>query len=313
MYDRSTRWHDAPGAYPDPAVVQTDPRFADLILPFARIERIAGGCRWTEGPVWFGDQRCLVWSDIPNNRIMKWDEQSGEVSVWRRPSDNANGGTRDAAGRLVTCEHRTRRVTRTEYDGSITVLADAFEGRRLNSPNDVTVAPDGSLWFTDPTYGILGDYEGRRAEPEIATAVYRIDPDGGEPTRMVTGPVQPNGLCFSPDGATFYLVDTGVRPGLIYAYPYADGTLGEPRRFCVMEGGSSDGIACDAVGNVWAAAQGDDGYRGVHVFAPDGTDIGRLLLPEQCSNVEFGGLLRNRLFMTASQSVYSLYVNVSGA
>ncbi|MDA8439234.1 MAG: SMP-30/gluconolactonase/LRE family protein [Propionibacterium sp.] len=313
MYDRESRWPDAPQSYPDPAVVRTDPRFDELVLPFAVIERIAGGCRWAEGPVWFGDHRRLVWSDIPNNRMLSWDEQSGQVTVFRQPSNNANGGTRDWGGRLITCEHLTRRVVRTEYDGSITVLADRFEGQRLNSPNDVTVAPDGALWFTDPTYGIQGDYEGRRAEPENPTAVYRIDPDTLELTRRITGPEQPNGLCFSPDGTTLYVVDSGAHPGRILAYTHHDGALGTGREFATMHAGGGDGIACDARGNVWAAAQGADGYRGVHIFGHDGTEIGRVLLPEQCSNLEFGGAHGNRLFMTASQSVYSLYVNASGA
>ncbi len=193
------------------------------------------------------------------------------------------------------------------------MLADTYEGRPLNSPNDVTLAPDGALWFTDPTYGIQGDYEGRRAEPENPTAVYRIDPDSGELTRQLAGLEQPNGLCFSPDGATLYVVDSGVHPGRIHAYPMHDGVPGTGREFATMHAGGGDGIVCDNRGNLWAAAQGADGYRGVHVFAHDGTEIGRVLLPEQCSNLEFGGALGNRLFMTASRSVYSLFLNVSGA
>jgi gluconolactonase len=193
------RWPDAPGRYPDPAVRVLDPRFEPYRLHNAAVERIATGCRWAEGPVWFGDHRCLLWSDIPNDRMLRWDEASGGVTVFRSPSNNANGHTRDRQGRLVSCEHLTRRVTRTEHDGSVTVLADRFDGRPLNAPNDVVVASDGVVWFSDPGYGILSDYEGRQAALELPTAVYRLDPgSGGGPEPVIQDLERPNGLCFAP-------------------------------------------------------------------------------------------------------------------
>ena len=204
------RWPAAPVRYPDPAIRVLDPRFERYRLHNAAVERIATGYRWAEGPVWFGDHRCLLWSDIPNDRMLRWDEASGEVGVFRSPSGNANGHTRDRQGRLVSCEHLTRRVTRTEHDGAITVLADRFDGRPLNAPNDVVVASDGSVWFTDPGYGILSDYEGRRAALELPTAVYRLDPDaGGGAEPVIRDLERPNGLCFAPDETRLYVVDSG--------------------------------------------------------------------------------------------------------
>ncbi len=297
------RWPDAPGRYPDPAVRVRDPRFEDRRLDNAAVERIATGYRWVEGPVWFGDHRCLLWSDIPSDRMLRWDEQTGEVSVFRSPSNHANGHTRDRQGRLVSCEHLTRRVTRTEHDGSITVLADAVDGKPLNAPNDVVVASDGSVWFTDPGYGILSDYEGRRAPFELPTAVYRLDPGHGQPEPVIQDLERPNGLCFAPGESLLYVVDSGSTPRAIHVYEVAD-----------MTPGSSDGIRCDTKGNLWAAAGGGgDGYDGVHVFAPDGALIGQVVLPESCANLCFGGAAGNRLFMAASRSVYALYVNATGA
>jgi gluconolactonase len=308
------RWPDAPGRYPDPAVRVLDPRFDRCRLHNAAVEQIATGFRWAEGPVWFGDHRCLVWSDIPNNRMLRWDEATGAVTVFRSPSNYANGHTRDGQGRLISCEHLTRRVTRTEHDGSITVLIDRVDGRRLNAPNDVVVASDGSVWFTDPGYGIMSNYEGRRAAFELPPAVYRLDPDQGRAEPIVQDLERPNGLCFAPGESRLYVVDSGSEPRSIHVYDVVDGRVGAGRRFVDMSPGSSDGIRCDTDGNLWAAAGGGgDGYDGVHVFAPDGTVIGQIVLPEVCANLCFGGNARNRLFMAASRSIYAVYVNATGA
>jgi gluconolactonase len=307
------RWLDSPGRYPDPAVRILDARFEHHRLHNAAVERIATGGRWFEGPVWFGDHRCLLWSDIPNNRMLRWDEATGAVTVFRTPSNYANGHTRDRQGRLVSCEHLTRRVTRTEPDGSITVLADRVDGKPLNAPNDVVVAADGAVWFTDPGYGILSDYEGRRADPELPTAVYRLDPAGGTLEPVIGELERPNGLCFAPDGSRLYVVDSGATRA-IHVYEVAGGRVGAGRRFADVLPGGPDGVRCDTEGNLWASASsGGDGTDGVVVFAPDATPIGRILLPEGCANLCFGGPAGNRLFMTASRSVYALYVNATGA
>jgi gluconolactonase len=251
---------------------------------------------------------------------MRWTEETGEVSVFRCPSNNSNGNTRDQQGRLITCEHHTRRVTRTEYDGSITVLIDRFDGKRLNAPNDVVVHPDGHIWFTDPGYGILLNYEGGLAEFELPTNVYRLNPDTGEATVATDELEKPNGLCFSPDYAKLYIVDTGAshkpnHPRHILVYNVVDNArLTDGRLFCDMAPGTSDGIRCDIDGNLWASAGwAGDGYDGVHIFAPDGDLIGKIHLPEVCSNLCFGGLKRNRLFMTGSQSIYAVYVEAQGS
>jgi gluconolactonase len=307
------RWQGAPVRYPDPAVRTLDPRFDELRVDSAAVERLATGCRWAEGPVWFGDHDCLVWSDIPNNRMLRWDGRSGEVTTFRSPSHFANGNTRDREGRLVTCEHWTRRVTRTEHDGTVTVLMDAYEGKPLNAPNDVVVRSDGSVWFTDPGYGTLSDYEGERGGHELETAVYLLDPATGAAQAVITELERPNGLCFSPDESLLYVVNSGGA-GTITAYPVdPDGTVSHGEVFADLKPGGPDGIRCDEHGNLWAAASGGgDGFDGVHVFAPDGTRIGQILLPEECANLTFGGRRRTRLFMTASQSVYSVYVRVRG-
>jgi gluconolactonase len=311
----SAGWRDHP-RYPDPAVEILDERFEKYRIFSAAVERLYTGCRWAEGPVWFGDGRYLLWSDIPNNRILKWEEETGAVSVWRRPTNFANGNTRDRQGRLVTCEHG-RRITRTEYDGSITVLMDSFEGRRLNSPNDVVVKSDGSIWFTDPPFGILGNYEGTRAEPELPQAVYRIGPDG-EASVVADDILGPNGLCFSPDEKLLYIVESRGQPHRkILAYDVsADGRTISGKRVLIDAGpgGTPDGMRCDVDGNLWCGwGMGSHALDGVLVFAPDGTRIGRIALPERCANVCFGGAMRNRLFMAASQSIYALHVNTQGA
>ena len=308
-------WQPSP-RYPDPAVEIIDPSFARYRIFNAAVERIATGMRWAEGPVWFGDGRYLLWSDIPNNRIMRWDEETGAVSVFRKPSMYANGNTRDRQGRLVSCDHGGRRITRTEYDGSITVLADSFQGRRLNSPNDVVVKSDGSIWFTDPPFGIAGHYEGHRAEPESPQNVYRLDPASGELAAVATDIAGPNGLCFSPDEKRLYLVASRAVPNrLIFAFDVVGGTtLANQRVFVDAGPGTPDGFRCDVDGNLWCGwGMGSDDLDGVHVFNPDGRLIGRIRLPERCANLCFGGLARNRLFMAAGQSVYALYVNAQGA
>ncbi|MEP7070637.1 MAG: SMP-30/gluconolactonase/LRE family protein [Usitatibacter sp.] len=301
--------------YPDPAVEILDPRFERLRVKSASVERLADGCRWCEGPVWFGALRTLVWSDIPNDRMMRWDEESGAIGVFRRPSGYANGNTLDREGRLVTCEHGARRVTRTEHNGAITVLAAAFDGKRLNSPNDVVVKSDGSIWFTDPTFGILSDYEGHKAEPELATNVYRIDAPSGALTVVAAGIANPNGLAFSPDEKILYIVECGVPPRLIHAFEVTGGgaRLGASRVLIDAGPGTPDGFRVDVEGNLWCGwGMGSPELDGVRVFSPAGEPLGHIHLPERCANVCFGGLKRNRLFMAASHGLYALYVNARG-
>jgi gluconolactonase len=311
----TTGWQPAP-AYPDPAIVTLDRRFEAIRPPMnAAVERLYTGCRWSEGPVWFGDLRCVLWSDIPNNRILKWDEETGEVSLFRKPSHNANGNTRDRQGRLVTCEHGRRRVTRTEHDGSITVICNRFERKPLNSPNDVVVKSDGSIWFTDPAFGILGNYEGNKAEPELPTNVYRVDGGTGRTTVVAEGINFPNGLCFSPDERLMYIVESRATPRAIRVFDVAgDGDrLANPRNFADLGQGSPDGFRVDVAGNLWCGWGGSAELNGVAIFAPDGTMIGRISLPERCANLCFGSRARNRLFMAASHSLYAVYVNTEGA
>ncbi|PNG52021.1 Gluconolactonase precursor [Variovorax sp. WDL1] len=307
-------WHPAQ-RYPDPAVETLDPRFAKYRLTSAAVERLATGFRWAEGPVWFGDGRYLLWSDIPNNRVLRWDEETGAVSHFRKPSNFANGHTRDRQGRLLSCEHGTRRVTRTEYDGSITVILDSFEGRRLNSPNDIVVKSDGSIWFTDPPFGILGHYEGHAAEPELPTNVYRVDGQTGKATVVCDDIERPNGLCFSPDESLLYVVESGSTPRRIRVFDLSEDGQGLKNGRVFVEAdpqGAPDGFRCDVDGNLWAGWGTGEGRDGVMVFAPDATPIGRIALPERCANVCFGGAARNRLFMAASQSLYAIYVNTQG-
>jgi gluconolactonase len=292
-----------------------DPRFEQYVVSLAKVERLATGCRWAEGPVWFGDARCLIWSDIPNDRMMRWDEPTGTTSVWRAPSNFANGSTRDRTGRLVTCEQGGRRVTRTEYDGTITVLAEGWQGKRLNSPNDVVVTRDGSVWFTDPDYGIRSDYEGHRAAAELPTDLYRLDGRTNELSVAASGLRSPNGLAFSPDESRLYVVESGGTPHRdIVVFDVVDGAL-TGRRLLVDAGEAHpDGLRVDEDGNLWCGwgGMGTPELDGVRVFTADGTAIGHISLPERCANLCFGGPARNRLFMAASSSIYSLYVNTRG-
>jgi len=304
-----------PIRYPDPRIKILDARFAPLVLGNAAIETIASGGRFTEGPVWFGDLRCLVWSDIPNDCMMKWEEETAAVSVFRKPSHYANGNPRDRQGRLITCEMDAQRLTRTEYDGTITVLAESFDGKKLTGPNDVVVKSDGSIWFSDNGAGIRGNYLGHKATAELPYRVYRIDGRTGQITIAVGDMERPNGLCFSPDEKRLYVVDTPGGTKTTHVYDVVDdGTkLANGRVFFDATPGYADGIRCDTKGNVWAGFSGGEDQDGVAVFAPDGKLIGRILLPERCANLCFGGMKRNRLFMAASQSIYSLYVEAQGA
>lgn len=290
-----------------------DPRFDRCIIGHARVERLWTGARWSEGPAWFAAGRYLVWSDIPNNRMLRYDDCNGAVSVFRQPSNNANGNTVDRQGRLVTCEHLGRRVTRTEHDGSITVLSDAYQGKRLNSPNDVVVKSDGSIWFTDPSYGILFDYEGKRAESEIGRCnVYRIDPQTAETTLVADDFEKPNGLAFTPDEAFLYIADTGIThmaggPKHIRKLAVKGKTLGASQLFADCTAGLFDGFRVDGEGRVWTSAA-----DGVHCYATDGTLIGKIRIPELVSNVCFGGPVLNRLFICGTTSLYSAYLAING-
>jgi gluconolactonase len=302
--------------YPDASVQILDPSFAKYRVVLASVERLATGFRWAEGPVYFGDARCVLWSDIPNNRIMRWDEDTGQTSVYRKPSNNANGLTRDRVGRLVTCEHDARRVTRTEYDGAITVICDRYDGKKLNSPNDVVVKSDGSIWFTDPQFGILGYYEGHLDTPELPMNVYRVDGRTGAATVVADGIIAPNGLCFSPDEARLYIVESRSEPRRILVYDVAgDGTRLANGRVLIDAGpsGTPDGMRCDIDGNLWCGWGMTPELDGVRIFNPAGQPIGHIALPERCANLCFGGRHRNRLFMAASHSLYALYVNAQGA
>lgn len=290
-----------------------DSRFKHMVKTSARVERLYTGCRWAEGPAWFPAHRGLVWSDIPNDRMLRWDETTGAVGVFRQPCGFSNGNTVDRQGRLVTCEHGGRRVTRTEHDGSVTVLADRFGGRRFNSPNDTVVHSDGSVWFTDPAYGIDSDYEGHRADSELdGCHVYRLDP-AGRVARVADDFVRPNGLAFSPDERLLYIADTGAShvpdgPRHIRVFEVESGRLRGGRVFATCTQGLFDGFRVDDAGRVWTSA-GD----GVHCLHPDGTLLGKVLVPERVANVVFGGARRNRLFVCATTSLYSVLLPVNGA
>ncbi len=313
----------APAArLPDARISVLDERFLALRLLSGTVEQLASGCYWAEGPVWFGDGRFLLWSDIPNDRILRWDEGSGQVSVFRKPSNHANGLARDTAGRLLTCEHGTRRVTRTEYDGRVTVLADRYRGKRLNSPNDIICQSNGAVWFTDPPFGILGWWEGEPATPELPQGVYRIDPLNGELKMVLEDLAGPNGLAFSPDEKILYVIESRARPHrLIWAYDVAGDQLLNKRLAVSAEGpGAFDGMAVDQAGNLWCGL-GSDGslgaqaeqLDGVRIYDPAGRALAHIHLPERCANLCFGGPKRNRLFMAASHSLYALHVNTRGA
>jgi len=291
------------------------PEFEGCFIGHARVERLWCGARWSEGPAWFAAGRYLLWSDIPNNRLIRWDETDGSVSVFRQPSNNTNGNTVDGQGRLVSCEHLTRRVTRTEHDGSITVIADKWQGKRLNSPNDVVVKSDGSIWFTDPAYGIMMDYEGDRSESEIgACHVYRVDDATGDVTSVATDFIKPNGLAFSADEDHLFIADTGGThdpdgPAHIRKIKVnADGaSLGDSKIFADCSAGFFDGFRLDRAGRIWSSAA-----DGVHCLNPDGALIGKIKIPEIVGNICFGGPKNNRLFIAGTTSLYAVYLNVNG-
>jgi len=324
--------HAAPVRYPEPDVIPLDKRFNQYRIGSSPIQRLHTGTLWAEGPAWNGVGRYLLWSDIPSNCQYRWLEDDGHVSLFRQPAGNSNGNTFDYQGRQIACEHGNRRIVRYESDGSITVLADHWQGKPLNSPNDAVVHPDGGIWFTDPGYGIVGNYEGNRGEKEIKEAVYRIDGKTLALQKVTDEIFKPNGLCFSPDYKLLYVADTGrshypEAPRNIKVWDVVgDGKkLASGRQFVSMEGdmglaqydgdgGFADGIRMDEDGNVWASAGwGGEGFDGVHIIAPDGVRIGQIVMPEVCSNVCFGGPKRNRLFITASQSLYAVYVETRGA
>lgn len=308
-----SRWQSAaPVRYPDPDIVVLDPRFQPLVLGNAAIERIATGFRFTEGPVYYGDARYLLFSDIPNDALLRWDEVTGAVVTLRNPAGFPDGNTRDRQGRLISCELGSRTLTRTEHDGTVTVLASHFEGTRLTGPNDVVVKSDNSIWFSDNGAGIRGNYLGEKAQAELPFRVYRLDPGTGGLTIAVGDMARPNGLAFSPDESRLYVVDTPSGPKTTHVYDIVNGKAVNGRLFFDGMPGYADGIRVDTEGNVWCGFSGGPEQDGVAVFAPDGTLIGRILLPERCANLCFGGVKRNRLFMTASQSVYALYVEALG-
>jgi gluconolactonase len=293
--------------YPDPDVVALDNRFRRYMVGNTVIQRLYTGTLWAEGVAWNGVGRYLVWSDIPNNRQMRWIEEDGHVTVFRSPSGFSNGNTFDYEGRELSCEHGNRRVARYEYNGAVTVIADKFQGKRLNSPNDIAVHPDGAIWFTDPIYGIRGYYEGFKGDSEIKEAVYRVDAKTGQIDKVTDDLNEPNGICFSPDYKKVYICDTGTGRE-VRVYDVDGKTLRNSRRFVQLATGAADGIRCDIDGNVWAGAP-----PGVQVIAPSGEPIGMIRLPENCANICFGGTRRNRLFMAASQSLYAVYVDTIGA
>jgi gluconolactonase len=303
--------------YPDPDVIALDPSFAKYPLFNAVIYRHYVGTKWAEGPAWSAEGHYLVWSDIPNNRQLRLMEDDDHVSVFRNPAGYSNGNTFDYEGRQLSCEHAGRRVVRYENNGTVTVIADKYNGKSLNSPNDIVVHPDGGIWFTDPPYGILGNYEGFAAKQENKEAVYRVDGKTGRIEIVTDDLDKPNGICFSNDYRKLYVCDTG-KPRNIRVYDVADNKLRNGREFTnmVVQGvgkGLADGIRADVDGNVWAGANGGPGYDGVHVISPQGQTIGVIRLPEICANLCFGGSKRNRLFMAGSQSLYSIYVGTQGA
>ena len=314
-----------PVRYPDADIVVLDKRFAKYKLGGTSIHRLYTGALWAEGPAWNGVGQYLVWSDIPNDRQLRWLPEDGHVSVMRQPSNNSNGNTFDFQGRQLSCEHETRRVVRYEHDGSVTVLTDKFQGKPYNAPNDIVVHPEGDIWFTDPGYGSLGNYEGYKGELLLKEAVYRIDGKTGAVEKVDDEMYKPNGICFSPDYKKVYISDTGAShypeaPKIVKVFDLVDGKkLKNGKTAISMElagkgAGFADGIRADIDGNLWVGAGWvGPGYDGVHIFAPSGERIGMILLPEICANLCFGGRKRNRLFMAASQSLYTVYVETQGA
>ncbi len=304
---------NTPLQYPEPDVVALDRRFEPYIVTNTPMQRLFTGTFWAEGPAWNGVGRYLLWSDIPNNRQMRWTEEDGKVSVFRSPSNYSNGNTFDYQGRELSCEHAGRRVVRYEYDGTQTVIADHFEGKRFNSPNDIVVHPDGTIWFTDPTYGIMGNYEAYKATPELKQAVYRVDPQTKAVSKVSEDADQPNGLCFTPDYKKLYVADTGG-PQNVRIYDISGAKLINGKNFVQLDipGTSTksapDGIRCDVDGNLWCGCR-----PGVQIVTPGGERIGMIRLPETCANIAFGGQKRNHLFMASSQSLYAVYVGTQGA
>jgi gluconolactonase len=314
-----------PARYPDSSIVSLDKRFDKIKIGNTPVQRLFTGCLWAEGPAWNGVGNYLVWSDIPNDRQMRWIEDDGHVSVFRKPAGYSNGNTFDREGRQLSCEHGNRRVTRYEYNGKVTVIADKWQGKPLNAPNDIVVDPGGNIWFTDPGYGALMNYEGNKGDLQIKEAVYRVDHQSGKMELVTDELFKPNGLCFSPDYRKLYIADTGSThypqaPKNIKVFDVADGkSLRNGKQYCSMElagrgTGMADGIRADTEGNIWVGAGWvGDGYDGVHIFAPNGDRIGMILLPEICANLCFGGAKRNRLFMCGSQSLYAVYTEALGA
>ena len=302
-----------PLQYPDPDVIALEPRFRRYMVGNTPIKRLYTGTLWAEGPAWNGVGRYLVWSDAPNNVQMRWIEDDGRVTVFRSSSGNSNGNTFDYEGRQLSCEHGGRRVVRYEPNGTVTVIADKFQGKRFNSPNDIVVHPDGGIWFTDPSYGIRANYEGFKSESEMKEAVYRVDGKGGQIEKVTDQPAQPNGLCFSPDYKKLYIADTGTTRD-ITIWDVDGKAISNGKRFVQLDipgtgaPSAADGIRCDVDGNVWAGAR-----PGVQVIAPNAERIGMIRMPETCANICFGGAKRNRLFMAGSQSLYAVYVETTGA
>ena len=303
-----------PIKYPDPDIIALDPRFRKYMIGNTSIKRLYTGTSWAEGPAWNGAGKFLVWSDIPANLQLRWIEDDARVTTFRNPAGYSNGNTFDYEGRQLSCEHGGRRVVRYEVNGTLTVIADKFEGKHLNSPNDVVVHPDGSIWFTDPPYGINGNYEGFQAPKELKEAVYRVDPKAGKIAKISDEVSGPNGICFSPDYKKLYVADTGAGGRDTKVWDVDGATARNGKRFILLDipgtGAPSafDGIRCDADGNIWGGAR-----PGVQIIAPNGERIGMIRLPENCANVCFGGVRRNRLFMTASQSLYAVPVQTNGA